>query len=66
MQIKPVVLKFHMMYPNARVPSLALPPLCRSAAFLLLFVLLLIPVVATAQDESGGQGNPPGQQRENK
>ncbi len=53
-----------MMYPNARVPSLALSPLCHSAAFLLLFVLLLIPVVAIAQDGLGGQGNPPGQQQD--
>ena len=48
----------------AHLPSRILISLCRSAALLLLFVLLLIPVVTIAQDGAGGQGNPPGQQQD--
>ncbi len=47
----------------SHLPSWILISLRRSAAFLLLFVLLPLPVAAHAQDGSGGQDNPPGQQQ---
>ncbi len=47
-----------------RIPSQILISFCRSAAFLSLALLLLLPLAAHAQDGSGGQGNPPGQQQD--
>ncbi len=47
-----------------RVPSQILISFCRSAAFLLLALLFLFPVAAQAQDGSGGQGSPTGQQQD--
>ncbi len=54
-----------MIYLNLpRVPSQILISFCRSAAFLSLALLLLPPVAAHAQDGSGGQGSPTGQQQD--
>ncbi len=48
----------------SHLPSRILSSLGRLAAFLLLSTLFLLPLAAHAQDGSGEQGNPPGQQQD--